>query len=556
MRYSLVVPFLLFFGISLSAQRAEIPNDWLHNSFVPVSPDDSSGFTNAYHGYDGKTVVGFGEATHGTREFRKAFVQLAKDLVRNKGFNVVVLAECGFSDTYHLNDYVVNGHEHPLTFNRNQSVIDEDFKAFVVWLKEFNRAKDVPDRVWLMGADVLFRNSIAANAMELAEELDVHLSDYHRRLLAEWAFLGNEYDEAYFASRSLNDLTRPADSISNIMSDAAKERKLTFRQQYLLQGITWLSLSIQLNAQRSKSSTPRFGSVYNLRDSAMFRNTMWIANHRPNARMAVIGHNSHIEKNLGNISLQMTTRFGHLLRAHYGSSYFAIGTEAGRGEFFYQGRISERKDRLGTFMIKSGLGTGLLFTNNNPVGARFLNGRLTMTHGNSGPSAGSFARYQHMGSAYDAIYFAPNSTISSPLATSRPQEAFSLRIPVDITHEVMSSGKLFDISIRSTYSVDTTYRQGSLVSISIIFLDENKRFAGFRASTLTSGKETKLPVTVPQHVHSAIVTVTGRGVQSVTLDGLQINNNPVPFHDIAFSSRGFVMDQQKDRISIAGANPR
>lgn len=550
MRYSIVVPFMLLFSFSLQAQQAEMVHKWLSNSFVPVSPDDSSGFPNAYPEFDGKTVVGFGEATHGTREFRKAFVQLAKDLVRNKGFNVVLLAECGFIDTYHLNDYVINGREHPLTFNRNQSVIDEDLKAFAVWLKEFNQGKEVRDRVWLVGADVLFRNSIATNALQLVEEFDVHLSDYHKRLLAEWAFLGNEYDEAYFASRSLIDLTRPADSISNIISDAAKERKLTFRQQYLLQGIASLSLSIQFNAQRSKSSTPRFVSVYNKRDSAMFRNAMWIADHRPNARMVVFGHNGHIEKDFGNTSLPMTTRFGHLLSARYSSSYFAIGTEAGRGEFFYQGRISGRKDRLGTIMVQSRLGTGLLINNRTPAIARFLDGRFTMTYGTSGPLAGSFARYEHISSAFDAIYFTPISTISSPLATSRPLEDFSLRIPVDITQEVISSSKPFDISIMSTHADDTTYHQRSLISVSVIFLNKNKRFAGFRARTLTSGKETHLQAIVPPDAHSAIVNITGRGMQSVTLDDLQINNNPVLLHDIVFSSTSFVMKHHDDKTTI------
>lgn len=524
----------------------------LTKAFHPILQEDTFAYSKTLSSqFATKTIVGFGEATHGTREFRQGFVKMAKDLVQRSGFNVVLLAECGLSDTYFLNEYVVNGNDCNLKFNKNQSVIDEDFKELAEWLRNYNRKLDVTKRVWLLGADIVFLNSIAQDALTLSKEFGMDLSLVESAMLSELAFLGDVYKTNYFRHRELNKLLNTASSIAKCIRSASVGRALTFRQEFLVQSALNLEASIEWSEFWTKAYTYRGSNKENVRDSFIFRNLQWIKAQKPDARIVIFAHNGHIEKDYGNTTMTMSVRLGHLIRKNYGAKYYAVATEAGEGVFSFGAKISKRKDRVGNIFSQVGLSEGFVFFGDVPELGSYFEGRFTMTHGTSGPGSGNFAQVKNVAGAFDAVYYFPTSTQSTPLASRGPFEDFKLSYFVgDSSRRKFGEGRLIRVKMSTDFKPESSFCDGQSVSLSVLFLTKKNEFADFRSFILIPGKAGEYIFPVPENSSSAVVTVAGRGTRSVKIAGFEIDDLAIAFDEAGILKGKFRLEHTGDEINI------
>lgn len=547
-----VIIFLTFLSQNGFSQKNEKVRELINKSFYRITSEDSAGFSNALSSsIIGKTIVGLGEATHGTREFRQGFVKLVKDLVRHNGFNVVLLAECGFSDTFYLNEYVVYGRGCPLKFNKNQSVVDEDFKELAEWLRKYNNQRNESDRVWMLGADILFLNSIALDVLTLSDELGVKLSESQLAMLSEFAFIEDQYKADYFQHRVLEKLILTADSIVRLVTLSAEKNELNFHQKRLLQSVSNLRPGIRFSDLRSKYNTPRFGNAYNIRDSSIFRNIQWIKALKQDAKIVMFAHNGHIEKDYGNTSLKMSVRLGHLLRNTYGQAYLAIATEVGRGEFFYHGKISERKDRIGNILYGAGLGEGLLLFENEKQLDTYFVGKLSITNGNSGPATGNFSSINNASKAFDGFYYFPESTLSTPLASRNRFEDFIFNLPVgDDYARRFRTDRVIKLKITSTSEIENNSCHGQSTSLSILFLTKKNRFADFASVRLTAGEIGEYAFQIPKDAKSAQIAIAGRGIRSVYISNFEIDGVIVGTEEGTLSAKDFYLKNLGGEITI------
>lgn len=546
LKFTVIIGLLMFCGLRSYAQGNRTFLQLIKPSFHSTPPNDTIGISELLKLSDKNTIVGFGEATHGTREFRQAFVKLVKGLVQRHGFNVVLLAECGFSDTYYLNQYVVYGYKCPQTYNKNQSVIDEDFKALVEWLRLFNSKRPEADRVWVLGSDILFVNTIALDALMISRDLEIPLSASENELLCELAFVGDEYNSPYFRLNKIDHIVPLTHAIVEKIKAVAKTKPLTSHQKYIFQSVSNLTSSVVFLSVRSGSAIPKFNNVYNLRDSCIFANIQWIKSNRPNPKIVLFAHNNHLEKDYGDISLKMTTRLGHLLASKYPENYFAIGSEAGKGEFFYNGRISERKDRIGQMLSATQLGEGVLLTKTNPELKEFLKGKFTMTKGSSGPVGGSFSLYKNIGAAYDAIYYTPISSNSTPLVSRYPFEDFTLsklvRLPMN--------NKTLLIEVNGLFQYDSNYCYGQSAILTILCINRSNDLTEVYSYRLTSGNPLSRELKFPEKTESLRFLISGRGVSNFKLTKLVCDNFDILKGSMELQSRTFEMHSSLEGIEI------
>ena len=114
-----------------------------------------------------------GEASHGTHEFYAERAQLTQRLIRDHGFNAVVV-EADWPDAWRVNRYIrgksddpdaaaaLSGFERFPTWMWRNTVV----RDFVEWLREFNRGRAPSQHVGFYGMDLysLYRSMAAVLA--------------------------------------------------------------------------------------------------------------------------------------------------------------------------------------------------------------------------------------------------------------------------------------------------------------------------------------------------------------------------------------------------------
>lgn len=141
--------------------RASIPQSLTEHA-IPLQTSDPnaeiSDLTTVVGSFADATIIGLGEATHGTREFFRFKHRLLQYLIVEEGLRLIAL-ESNFSETLAINDYITNGDGNPLdalegvyfwTWNT------EEVLELIKWLRNFNKDRPSRDQVKFYGVDMQF----------------------------------------------------------------------------------------------------------------------------------------------------------------------------------------------------------------------------------------------------------------------------------------------------------------------------------------------------------------------------------------------------------------
>jgi erythromycin esterase-like protein len=132
--------------IPLAPAGTEPVASWIRSHAIPIQTvEPGSGFAdlNPVAGIVGNaTIVGLGEATHGTREFFQLKHRLIEYLVNEEGFNVFAI-EANMPEAQRLNDFVLKGQGDPGKLLKGlyfwtwdtQEVLD-----MILWMRDYNAA--------------------------------------------------------------------------------------------------------------------------------------------------------------------------------------------------------------------------------------------------------------------------------------------------------------------------------------------------------------------------------------------------------------------------------
>src|SRR4051812_47562523 len=160
----------------------------------PLPDINDPAFGAMFDRFGDARVVCLGEASHGTSEFYRARAAISRRLIQEHGFNIVAVEgdwpDCATVDRYVRHRPWREGElkafeRFPTWMWRN-----EEFDAFVRWMRGHNEARDYPLMCGFCGLDLYTLSGSMQAVIDFLEEEDPELGSLaHRRYgcLDPWA---------------------------------------------------------------------------------------------------------------------------------------------------------------------------------------------------------------------------------------------------------------------------------------------------------------------------------------------------------------------------------
>ena len=453
---SLITIFFLFpFQIILAQNPANSLNpvidsekvvSWIkENAYTLKSVEPGSGFEDLLSFEQilkNVTIVGLGEATHGTKEFIQMKHKMIEFLVMEMGFTVIA-TEFDFIGANNINDYILygKGDAYSALGSQGLAVWDtEEIIDLIEWLKNYNQSVPEEMRVKLRGFD--FRENYPGNNFTL-------IKNYLRKVDPSVAIQED----------SLISLVKLADSgkLKGVNVDSCKNEFLKLLANFsinsgiyiqnsslkeyktILERIKIIAENLTFNSLTNNDQRALYNEKERLRDFYMASNFMgFVQDEPPDTKFIIWAHNMHIAKTdpTENDNIRM---FGNYLKEAYGDKYYAFGFSFDKGSFQSWG-WTDKMESLGMmeftvkdyhprtldwYLSKTGLNPFIINFRTNQIPKfmdDFLNTRL-LTRRVGGSVVKSHVEMMNgpivLKKAYDAIIFINNTTSATPIVSQK-----------------------------------------------------------------------------------------------------------------------------------------
>ncbi|MEU9981457.1 erythromycin esterase family protein [Streptomyces sp. NPDC050856] len=283
------------------------------------------------------TVVGVGEATHGSHEFFALKARLFRRLVATRGFTTFAL-EAPWSTGLRLNDYVLRGEGDPRRIMREEFQHSyrfwntREYLDLITWMRRHN-VRHPHHPVQFMGNDVGYAGPV------LFDAVTGYTARHHPRLLPR-------VRELYRASRPSGSvagtmaayLAKPLAERRRMAADVNEALALLARQRpgpdprehaWVLQHARNIA---QVGTEYGFDLTGEGAAAAMLhRDRAMAENTVWWQRWTGH-RMLLSAHNGHVGYE-SSVPAAYPRLQGAFLRDLLGNGYVSVGLTFGRGSF-------------------------------------------------------------------------------------------------------------------------------------------------------------------------------------------------------------------------------
>ncbi|HEY0824992.1 MAG TPA: erythromycin esterase family protein [Ramlibacter sp.] len=287
-----------------------------------------------------------GEASHGTHEFYAERVALSQRLIREHGFNAVVV-EADWPDAWRVNRYIRGGTEDadagaalsgferfPTWMWRNTVVRD-----FVEWLREHNRGKPASRQVGFYGMDLYSLYTSIAAVLKYLDRADPQAAQRARSRYACFDHFGED-SQAYGYAASFGMKSSCEDEVIQQL------REMNQRSADFLAGSNEERADLfyaQQNARLVRNAEEYYRTMFhgrvsswNLRDSHMVETLQALEKHLgalgTPAKMVVWAHNSHLgdasATEMGDIG---EWNVGQLARDRWGEQAMLVGFSTHHG---------------------------------------------------------------------------------------------------------------------------------------------------------------------------------------------------------------------------------
>ncbi len=276
-------------------------------------------------------IVLLGEASHGTSEFYRMRARITRRLIEEKGFSIVAL-EADWPDAARIDHHVRHMDAPPAewtAFSRFPSWMwrNEEFRAFVDWLHEYNSSLPFEKRAGIHGLDLYAMHTAMQRVIEYLERVDPELARIAREryaCLEPW-----QADPAAYGHAALTGRYREceADVVAMLVD-------LFRKQAELMKGDGEWFLDAAQNARLVANAERYYRVMYygsaaswNLRDTHMFETLRLVMAFRgPDAKAVIWAHNSHVgDAAETEMSARGEINIGHLVREHFPGESWHVG---------------------------------------------------------------------------------------------------------------------------------------------------------------------------------------------------------------------------------------
>lgn len=250
-------------------------------------------------------IFGFGEATHGTKEFQELKDKFFRYLVVNCNVKTFAI-EANYGDCLSIDSYIKGGGGNPKEVLRKIGYWiwnTNEILSLIEWMKLYNSSQIKENQLSFIGIDVL-------NCENVSKVLYKYLQSDPSADNQQYLTVLN----SYISKKNENNL-----------------RKKEFEEHYLVLKSLALKLKDPYLWQANNSILQyilmKINYTQSLRDELMFKNINWLAENTK-GNIFICAHNSHIKKS--NISF---TSLGYYLKNKYFEKYYSLGFDFGSGSF-------------------------------------------------------------------------------------------------------------------------------------------------------------------------------------------------------------------------------
>ena len=289
---------------------------------------------------DEARIIGFGEATHGNKEFQRMKLDIFKDMVEDEGVRCFALeadmAGCKIAEKYTLYD---QGTSEEATRAIGFAIYRTDeIKALLEWIHDYNQGKDDSEKIRFRGFDSAFgENSVKCIKEFYATYASVKAADFSAKL--DTYFCG-EYGECTDKSmyedvkKLIADISKDLASEKNTYVEKAGEEEYAMIEQ-ITKGLDWY-LDKTLTNTLSKGA----------RDEYLFETVKWVLNREEarDSKIFVSAHNGHMGK--VNTIAGQKSNMGSLLKDEFGKEYYVIGSDYYESDCSFPGNNGRENHKL------------------------------------------------------------------------------------------------------------------------------------------------------------------------------------------------------------------
>lgn len=272
-----------------------------------------------------RRIVALGEDTHGTKEFYELRNAITKKLIKEKGFNLVIL-ENPYEDMERLSqnlqlqplDTLIQKH----LFSIYQT---KEMKEFLSWLKKYNQAHTpIPFK----GCDDSYREILPKL---ISEELQTEMTITMKEILKEFKLRVDLYPEEFYAKFPAKKPKKVNEYIYN-----REIYRLILRLEEEIKKENIVSKQLEELLLNAKNSYINYELIFKgnikTRDIVMAERIAYFAKD-PKAKIIVWAHNGHISKEV--IIDNEIGLMGRNLKKEFPNEYLAIGMSSFSGSYSY-----------------------------------------------------------------------------------------------------------------------------------------------------------------------------------------------------------------------------
>ncbi|WP_205853718.1 erythromycin esterase family protein [Phenylobacterium deserti] len=296
----------------------------------PLPEIDDAAFGRMFDRFADARVVLLGEASHGTSEFYRARAAITRRLIEQHGFSVVAL-EADWPDARVFDAHVRRrpspvGADEAFTRFPTWMWRNEEFDAFLSWLREHNRDLEDSEQAGVYGLDLYNLAASMRTVIRYLEQEDPEAAQVARErygCLEPWA-----ENPARYGRRALSGGYSRCERAVNAMLREMLEKQMSGRDGEAL-------LDAAQSARLVRDAEAYYRAMYlggaeswNLRDRHMFETLESLLETKgPKARAVVWAHNSHIgdarATEMGTVREELN--IGQLCREKWGEQARLIG---------------------------------------------------------------------------------------------------------------------------------------------------------------------------------------------------------------------------------------
>ena len=279
-----------------------------------------------------KSIIGLGEATHGTADFFNAKFRIFKYLVENHNFKILAI-EADFGESLLINDAIQRGATDEIEDLMRTKMIfwtwrTEEVKNLLEWMSEYNKDKSDDDKLQYLGFDCQFNRYHPDMVKEYLQSVNASFISEAEQILNE-AETATQASFDTYSQEQFEEYLAGVDSLSDLFSANAAELIAASSENDYELNLRLVRVIRQVSEVNYARVTNDFTTNY--RDLYMAENTAWMYDNYNNSKIAVWAHNAHISNDP--TYLGGGGAMGRFLTQQFGNNYSTIAFLFSRGSF-------------------------------------------------------------------------------------------------------------------------------------------------------------------------------------------------------------------------------